>query len=127
MADFVNSQAEPSVEFDSAVTKVEASEIGGWIPKTPMEASTIVVVEVVARKKKGSDKDDYVVKFKLRGVVCRTYISTLKGVFKAKYGEEPLFEKGSVEGKAKLRSDLMVGYEATEDKNFPVRMTVSKS
>lgn len=126
MADFVNTQAEPSVEFSAEVTKVEASEIGGWIPKTPMEASTITVLEVVARKKKGSDKDDYVVKFKLRGIVCRTYISTLKGVFKSKYGEEGLFVKGSTEGKAMLRPDLMVGYEQTEDKNFPIRMIVSK-
>lgn len=101
---------------------VKASEMGGWFPPYPVTASKAVWLSAAEHKKTRTGTDDVIVRFRVGDVSCKTYLSTLKGLWNElrtakKVEGEFLKEDGS------FRDTIILAYTKQEgNTQYPLRL-----
>ena len=104
---------------------VKASEMGGWFPPAPVAKTNVVWLSATERVKKSSGTDDLVVRFRVGTVSCKTYLSTLKGLWNElrtanKVQGDFLTENGA------FRNTIELGYVAQPgNTQYPLRLEMS--
>lgn len=106
-------------------TRIEASEMGGWFPPDAVTATNAVWLSATERVKKSSNKDDLVVRFRLGNHLCKTYLSTLKGLW------SELRTQNKVTGDflnpdGSFRNTIVLGYtKQPGNTQYPLRLEMS--